>query len=86
MAVKKHDVNIDPLAEHQWQTVHARKCKANYKESVPAMETEGVKCIFVCVLVLFWSFVLWLFFLVLYIIHAWVIPNFVEVSAIKPLQ
>ena len=43
---QRHEVNSDPLAEEEWHLQHARKCKANYTGSAPAMETEGVKRIF----------------------------------------
>ena len=43
---QRQETNNDPQAEQEWQRNHAPKCKANFKGSVPSMETEGLKQIF----------------------------------------
>ena len=45
-ACKKHDNQEDCMDKRLWQADHQGKCKANYRGSAPAMETEGVKRIF----------------------------------------
>ena len=43
---QRHEPEKNNNAEHVWQAEHARKCKANYTGSAPAMETAGVTRIF----------------------------------------
>ena len=45
-ACQRHEPSNDLQAEQEWQLNHAPRCKANFKGSAPAMETEGVKRIF----------------------------------------
>ena len=45
-ACQKHENEEDSVDKRLWQADHQGKCKANYKGSAPAMETEGVKHIF----------------------------------------
>ena len=43
---QRHETKEDSQEKRLWQADHQGKCKANYKGSAPAMEVEGVKCIF----------------------------------------
>lgn len=46
-ACKKQESNPDEEEKRLWEEGHKGKCKANYKGSAPAMETKGIKRIFV---------------------------------------
>ena len=45
-ACQKHENEEDSVDKRLWQADHHGKCKATFKGSAPAMETEGVKRIF----------------------------------------